>query len=478
MKRIISVILILTIALTMASCGNSNNNTNNNPPATTTDTQQATSDSSQTAAETTQAVVPAAETRTIKIGTWWDIYYTSANQSIYDNPRVVDEFRAQMALDNVREIEERYNVKIEAINLTWEGTIESINTSIMAGTPDCDMYFTDLQFGIPAVLNGYAQALEDFLPADSDVLQDQVIMKHLNLLDDPKNYLFSEVVLDAAGYPLGFNMDMIQDANLEDPRDVYDRGEWTWDVWREYLQALTKDTNGDGVTDVYGYGGYWTNMLEKLLLSNNTHIAGDKTEGISSPGTIEVFEFFNTIYNVDKTARPWVLEDWESNLKPFTDGMMAFFVTKDWIIQGMGDSGAGIPFELGVVPWPYGPRGSKESSQKAPVSGNWCIIPVGVEDPELVYNVYYDYVNWFKDDLSIRDEGGTADWQRDMYMTERNFEMAMENGKIGAFDIWGSLGLGDSMTMVSIMNGEKTPAQYAEETKLLVQDRLNAYFGN
>jgi ABC-type glycerol-3-phosphate transport system substrate-binding protein len=348
----------------------------------------------------------------------------------------------------------------------------------MAGSPDCDIYYTDLQFGIPAVLNNYAQALEDFLPADSDVLNDQVIMKHLNVLDAPKNYLFAAEEKNAQGYPLGFNMDMIQENNLEDPRDLYDKGEWTWDKWREYLQVLTKDTNGDGVTDVYGYGGYWTNMLANMLLANNAHIAGDLTEGLSDPKTIETMEFFQTIYVTDKTARPWIDTDWETNLQPaFVDGLMAFFVTKDWIIQKFaGENGVDLTFELGVVPWPYGPSGKKEDSQKYLAEGNWCIIPVGVKDPALVYSVYYDYINWFKGDVEFRDEGGIFTWQEDMYMTERNLEMALENGKISAFDIWESLGA--DLSMVEIMNGTYTPAQYAEENRQVVQDQLNAYFGN
>jgi len=383
-----------------------------------------------------------------------------------------------MQLDNLRAVEEEYDVRIEYVNLTWAGTIESINTSIMAGSPDCDIYMVDLQFGIPAVLNGYAQALNHFLPSNSDVLNEQRIMKHLNILGDVNNYLFTDEARNAQGYPLGFNLDMIKEANLEDPRDLFDKGEWTWDVWREYLKQLTKDTDGDGVTDIYGYGGYWTNMLGAMLLANNAHIAGDRTEGISSPQTLEVLEFFDAIYNVDKSARPWIQGDWESNLRPFVDGIMAFFVTKDWIIQDFADSGNDLNYELGVVPWPYGPSGNKEGSMKYITEGNWHIIPVGVSDPELVYNAFYDYKNWFNDDIDLRDEGGTFDWQADQYLTERNFDMAIANGSIAAFDLWGALGLGDELSMVPIIEGEKTPSQYAEEQKQIIQDRLNAYLGS
>ena len=57
--------------------------------------------------------------------------------------------------------------------------------------------------------------------------------------------------------PLGFNLQMIEDANLEDPRDLVERGEWTWEKFREYCKVLTKDTDGDGF-DVLArvmYGG-------------------------------------------------------------------------------------------------------------------------------------------------------------------------------------------------------------------------------
>lgn len=164
--------------------------------------------------------------------------------------------------------------------------------------PDCDIYEVDMQFGVPAALNGYAAALEDVLPADADVLSDRNILKTVDIGSD-KSYLFKVVSLSdqLGGSPLGFNMDMINEAGLENPQDLWDRGEWTWDKFEEYCVALTKDTNGDGVTDVYGYGGWWTTMLSNLMMSNNASIASSKTETLSSPETGEVLKpFFTRLY--------------------------------------------------------------------------------------------------------------------------------------------------------------------------------------
>ncbi|MCC8100802.1 MAG: hypothetical protein LIP11_00570 [Clostridiales bacterium] len=34
---------------------------------------------------------------------------------------------------------------------------------------------------------------------------------------------------------------MLDNAGLESPNDLYERGEWTWDKWREYMITLTQD---------------------------------------------------------------------------------------------------------------------------------------------------------------------------------------------------------------------------------------------
>lgn len=49
---------------------------------------------------------------------------------------------------------------------------------------------------------------------------------------------------------IGYNMEMIENAGLEDPYDLWKRGEWTWDVFLDYAQKLT---TGEGTDKVYGF---------------------------------------------------------------------------------------------------------------------------------------------------------------------------------------------------------------------------------
>lgn len=476
LRKFMALGLSAVMIMSMSACGDSSEA----PAATQSDVaadvgEEADSNGGEEAQEQNAAgeeasVTASGERRVITIGTWYDHYYTSDHTSVDDNPDVTDVEAAQMQLDNMRAIEEKYNVELRFINLTWDGTIESINTSIMAGTPDCDIYEVDMQFGIPAALNGYAVALEDILPADADVLSKKEILTPVDVGTD-KTYLFKAVTLGGqlGGYPLGFNMDMINEAGLENPQDLWDRGEWTWDKFEEYCVALTKDTDGDGATDVYGYSGWWTNALGNLMLSNGTSIASGQTETLSSSATGEVLDFMNTLYNVDKCARPWDESDWDSNNNCYKDGQTCFFIAPSWAITPEE-----LNFEFGVVPWPVGPSGNKDTNKGVVTSGNAYMIANGVEDADFVYQVFEDWTNWYQGDTELRDQGD-REWAENKMVTERNFGYLLEMGQREQLDLWGSISV-ENFNVIDMLAGEVTPAQLQEQAKQEFQNGLDGYF--
>ncbi len=477
MNKILALGLTVAMMFSIAGCSKNEDKPSNNDK-TLTPTAEATK-----APENTPAPKPSGNGRAeytpdgkriIKVGTWYEHYYTTDHDAIEDNPEVTDVELAQMQLDNMRAIEEKYNIEFRFVNLTWDGAIESINTSIMSGKPDVDIYETDLQFGAPAVLSGYAMDISKFAAADSDIYNDQNVLTYLSFTGIENNYLFKPVSKtdQLGGNPLSFNLDMIKNAGLENPQDLYDRGEWTWEKFREYLIATTKDTNGDGTTDIYGYSGWWTVLLENLCMSNGTSIASSGTETLSSPATVEAMDFMYKIYNEDHTAAPWNQDDWNINNMLYAQQASCFFTGAAWIFKDFGKSPE-VGFEIACVPWPTGPSGSYENNKMMKTAGNYYFIPNGVEDPELVYNVFYDWTNWYQGDLELRDD---VEWFQNMMMTERNYEYLEMMGTREQFDMWGNLGLGDNFSMVPIMWGEKTAAQYAEETKNIVQEALDKFF--
>ena len=146
------------------------------------------------------------EKRIINIGTWW-VQSDSSHTSLEDDPSYSGTLAAQLKFDNVKKIEDRYNVEFYWQNLTYQGTLESLNVSVMAGKPDCDIYLVELSFGIPAALNGLATDMKTVLPPDHDLFTDQVIARYLDLGDGKANLLkrVEAASVVEATYPLAFN---------------------------------------------------------------------------------------------------------------------------------------------------------------------------------------------------------------------------------------------------------------------------------
>ncbi|MDR2303993.1 MAG: ABC transporter substrate-binding protein [Treponema sp.] len=408
--------------------------------------------------------------RIITIGTWYDKYYVSKHRDINEDPKMVDPVSAELQLKKIREIEAKHNIVLRYVNLTFDGVQESINTSIPAGIPDVDIYEVDLQFGIPAVLHNYAVSLEEMGLGDTDVFKDQVVMKYLNVLGQRENFLFMPSNGGGIGaYVLAFNMDLIRKAGLENPQDLYDRGEWTWNKWRDYLKKITQDTDDDGIPNIYGWSGYWNWMLANLLLSNQAGIAPGPEEKLSDPKTREVFQFIYDIYNTDKTARPWDSSNWEINNRLYAEGLSGFWIGADWIFNESG--GANLPFEIGVSPWPCGPSGSFENNRHSQPSGNWFLIPKGVADPRFVYDVMYDWFNWYDGDLSI---ARVNEWSKTMYMNNRNFNYALMMSMKPGFDVWQTLEM--DLNLYPLIAGEAGPDDIIVEYKDMVQAALDSYF--
>lgn len=435
--------------------------------------------------------VPAAsaeeEPRTITIGVWYDIYYDSNQESAEDDPSYGGKLQDDMRFENVARVEEKYNVRFEYVNLTYEGVRDSINTSILAGTPDCDIYLLETQFGVPAALGGLALDLKSIPElADCDALNDQKILSYLDL-GDGKATMLKQVqgsnVVEAT-WPLAFNVQLLEDNNLEDPRELYARGEWTWDKFVEYLQVLTQDTDGDGNIDQFGMDAFSKDLLMCLMLSNNATIAAGKTETLTSTETGECLQFLYDLYFTYNVMEPYVFDSpWDVCRFRYRDGNVGFWPGANWIFGNNNDylsEDGGLEFDTAFVQWPIGPSGNQETNRGKLVAGAWWMIPNGVEDPVLVYNVFEDITNWYQGDTELRDDPDSMEWwytcnATDEDLQQENFAVMFDIGSREQFDLWDSCGV--EMDMDAFMRGELTPSQMQEQHKQQYQEKLDIFFG-
>lgn len=504
LKKFLSLGLAAVMTMSLAACGDSTATTTT-PSGSGTSTESSSSDNT-----VTDTPVASGTNDVIDIGTWWVQYYDSSN-AIEDAPdwnsnqdaegdsestletKAFNRNICQLKFDNVTTIEEKYGVEFYWRNLTYTGVQESINVSILAGSPDCDIYLTDAGMAIPAQMNGLALDLRDVLPADHDLFTDQKIMQFCDL-GDGKVCIIQRVEAQhqvEATYPLAFNMQMLEDNNLEDPRTLWERGEWTWDKFIEYCQVLTQDTDGDGQIDQYGFCGYEYETFENLMMSNGGNIAQGSTQTLDSAPVGEALQMMSDMFNVYNVCYPY---DFEGNASDsmrnqYTQGNIGFFPIACWIASGNNDydygntTGTTLPFDTAYVRWPVGPSGDAATNAgKNDIPAECYIIPAGVQEPEKVVNVLYDMWNWGGDEettASMRDDEKALNWwygstARTEELQVANFNVMKDCGAHTTFDLWNSLGV--SYDFQSLIKGEVTPAQFQETYKQQVQDGLDAYF--
>jgi hypothetical protein len=418
--------------------------------------------------------------RHIVIGTYFETFYDSRHTRLSDDPGFSNPLTAQMRLDNVRAIEEKYNVYIEHRNMTFDGLRENIPISIMAGKPGADIYWADAQFLVPCILRGMGAGLESLNidPARFPYGGDRnVVMQSVKIPGQGQTYIFKPNGINPTIYMMGYNKDMVRAAGLTDPQTLWDRDEWDWETFRRYCVTLT-----DPGSDVYGWSGYWPNLLQGLLFSNNAAFAPGPTQTLDSPNTMEVLNFMSDLYNVDKAARPWNPNNWYVNNNLYADRKSAFWISTTWLNNeqggGVATNNPPLPFEFGMVPFPVGPNGNKYTNPSANIEGGYYFIPQFVKDPGLVYDVMYDYTNWFNYNVDDRDD---LSWIRDSVYSPENLKYYLEFAKnpLG-FDLIFNLGLSTASTEVILSSiygpAEMTPTQYVVSYRQVFQNALDAYF--
>lgn len=447
--------------------------------------------------------------RSFIIGSWWRQYYdstdenmevsadwTSAQFSDDDDEatkaeKTVNQKVAQAKWDKVSELETKYDCDFSWVNLTYAGTKESINTSILAGSPDCDIYMVDTSMAVPAQANGLLVDLHTILPEDHDIFTTQNVFSYLDLGDGKASIIKVQGGMSNT-YPIGFNVQMLKEANLEDPRVLYERGEWTWDKFIEYCKALTQDTDKDGQIDQYGYCGYVEETLSELMMSNGATIAGGPEQTLTSTPVAECLQMIQDMYNTYNVCYPYdYARDGgapsDSMRNQYMNGNVAFFPAAVWIMNGNGNYPEGkegnLTWDTAFVRWPVGPSGNQDTNPGVNAAGgNFFVIPAGVKDPLQVFNFLYDLYNWFDGDTSFRDDPATANWwynetAKDDQLKADNF--ALQNECLGkpGFELYNSLAVDYGNDLEGIIAGEVTPAQFQETYKQSFQDALDAAFG-
>lgn len=394
MKGFSFLVLCLMLLLTACSGGNKTN-VENTPPKETT---------AATVAPTDEPEAEAVDLggRVIKVAAWWDL--KPPGETASDKAR----------LAKIAEVEKKYNVTIEFVNVPFEEMVNKFTASVLAGEPFADIIQLEYKAALPAILKGQILPISEFTESYSNINNDaNLLAKYPSIAGG--DYGFDNPT--SIGLGMHYNRDLFKKLGLPDLQELYTSGQWNWEKFIEIAKLATKDTDNDGKIDVFGYSAWAVDALKHFAAANGVKIADEVAgkEGLSDPRTLEAAEFLNRLYNTEnivkvKSGDPL---NWEET-NTFKDGDVAMFTAAEWNLKD-------LTFDMGVVPIPNGPQGSKEMTY-ANTAASAKFIPKGVVDPKIVYQIYEETF-----DIPQIEEYPGQDYLESIYGHEEDITMVREH---------------------------------------------------
>lgn len=477
-KKVLAFALAAAMTMGLAACSDNGKGDKTSSPSST-PTSSKDTDESTPSEETSDLVDPTAKYepydlggRVITIANNWD--EKPPNTAYVPDP-ATDSADVLAKLERMKMVEEKYNCKIEYINVAYDDRIEKITSSVMAGAPIADLIGLDIGQILPLAQKELIIPYDDIIPANADVINEQIAVV-------PQGKLFGKIyAIEGSGLPvvgdcLAVNMDIINSLGLEkDPAAMWESGEWTWDAFMEVAKKATKDTDGDGKIDQWGISGPVQPILEMLTASNNSNFFDDaaKKENFSSKETMEALDMFNKIYNVEKVGRV-VNEyaDYDANKDAFMDGKSAMWWAPQWIFP---DGENKIKLNFTFISTPKGPSSEGNESFLMKMAGK-CMLK-GTKDPQYVYQIWEELCVPYDLDFEGKREG-TMEWLQGKFPTQVDVDRFLKICGEGAKDD-ASNGIPEYPTgtiVDGIIAQGKTPAQAVEENKLIAQGKIDAIF--
>lgn len=147
------------------------------------------------------------------------------------------------------------------------------------------------------------------------------------------------------------NKTLLRNENIDIPED-----NWTWDDFYQICEQVTKDQNGDGVLDQFGYYDY---TWQDAMIANGTSIftADGSASNLANQEAIEAVSFVTELNGLS--------EDYSVKEKDFDLGRVAFrpmlfsqyraYQPYPWRIKKYSS------FEWDCIPMPAGPSGNNVS---------------------------------------------------------------------------------------------------------------------
>ncbi|WP_308639866.1 ABC transporter substrate-binding protein [Paenibacillus silvisoli] len=385
--------------------------------------------------------------RTIRIAANWD-----------DSPKP-DTATGLALIEKQKEVEQKYNVKIEYLNVPYDTFQEKFTSTVLAGEPFADIIHLGVDWALSAAAKNQLIPLNEFM--DISASKQFVGFPALKGVE----YGFNGPQSDTGG--IFYNVDLVKKLGLTDPQDLFKQDKWNWDEFEKLAKQATQDTNNDGKPDSWGWSGWDAETAQFLIVSNDSTMTDEVSgkEMLSDPKTVEALEFLNRMHNVDRVVKVKSGDpDNYQERTTFADGDVLMTYGWGWVSDEYRKSNV----NYGYVPFPKGPQAVDYS---VPMSGPaaW-FIPVGIKDPRIVADIYAE----LKDVPSAEEYPG-QDWMEQKLLRQQDIdifkEMVPKQSLIYTFNAYPDFPFYKLVT--SVVKNQVSPATAVEQVKQQAQSSMD-----
>ena len=206
---------------------------------------------------------------------------------------------------------------------------------------------------------------------------------------------------------LYFNKSVLENAGI-DWNTIYDMqadGTWTWDAFENLLAQIQKDTDNDGITDIYGMTGNNSDFYIMGVFSNNGSFFdfdenGDLTATVGEANALEGLNWTKRIWETYAMPQPDG-SNWDYFKDAFKAGNTGFYMYQTYGGFNNNAELSDTTFEWGCVAFPKGP--AEGSEYCTVISDNMTVIP-NVYDADTVAKLCFIYDLWVTPTPGYDDE--------------------------------------------------------------------------
>jgi len=292
-----------------------------------------------------------------------------------------------------QEIFAKYNFKMQSKTVAgWGEMTDLCVNSITAGEPAAQLFELDYRFVAKPMQNGLFYDLATLDELDFTEDKWSVAVKDLMTKGDSIYGMRAQKSEPRGG--LIWNKRLFEEAGLDPdlPYDLQASGDWTWSKFDELCAKLTRDTNNDGVTDIYATVSQGAATMGCLVASTGEDYFGkdengNLTNNMGSKAVLDALNFCVELYNKGYEMPTPEGANWDWFYAAFQEGKAAMTFNEEYTCQPGQTYGDAMEDPVGFV---MPPKPDGQDTYHSYVCDNITIIP-SCYDAETAGNIAFAY---------------------------------------------------------------------------------------